>query len=469
MHALRIVLLLIALPPAAVAQRPRVVVLTDIGNEPDDAQSLVRFLVHCDLLDVEALVATTGCWLPDRVNPQLIHERLDAYEAVRPNLAVHADGWPTAERLRQVTVAGRAEYGMGGVGVGKTTDASRRLTAVLDADDPRPVWVLCWGGAVDLAQALWDAREGRTPAEAAALVAQLRVYDIAGQDDCGAWATHAFPELFWIRSKNQWSGISPHVGGQRRETRGGDESVVSAAWTRTHVQSVGPLGALYPDTEYITEGDTPSFLYLLPVGLGDPDRPAWGSWGGRFGSERERNPTWVARLSGAKDRGSQRPYEPFGMFTEAADTVTLGNVTLGNATYTDNPYAPVFRWRPAFQHEFAARMQWSVTPRREDANHPPTVVLNGDAGGDVRTFRTSGPFTLSAAGSTDPDGDPLSYRWLLYPEAGDGRARLTTAAGPVTAVERAAPGSTHVILEVTDEGTPPLTRYRRAVIEFADQ
>ena len=52
----------IAFSPAAEATtaKPRVIVLTDIENEPDDAMSLVRFLTYSNQWEVEALVATTS-------------------------------------------------------------------------------------------------------------------------------------------------------------------------------------------------------------------------------------------------------------------------------------------------------------------------------------------------------------------------------------------------------------------------
>ncbi len=64
----------------------------------------------------------------------------------------------------------------------------------------------------------------------------------------------------------------------------GDASFASEEWAKTHVQrNHGPLGALYPRANpYFKEGDTPSFLHLIPNGLSDPEQPGWGSWGGRF-------------------------------------------------------------------------------------------------------------------------------------------------------------------------------------------
>ena len=77
------------------AEKPRVFVLTDIENEPDDAQSLVRFLTYSNQWDVEGLVATTSCWQRDKTAEWRIHEIVDAYGKVRANLERH-ETWISA-------------------------------------------------------------------------------------------------------------------------------------------------------------------------------------------------------------------------------------------------------------------------------------------------------------------------------------------------------------------------------------
>src|SRR5262250_2452838 len=122
-----IALLCTAQSPAATETKPRVVVLTDIGNEPDDSESMVRFLLYTNEFDVEGLLATTSTWLRTAVHPELIEERVRAYGRVLPNRRVHADGYPESQSLLSLIKAGRAEYGMAGVGAGKDTDASRLI------------------------------------------------------------------------------------------------------------------------------------------------------------------------------------------------------------------------------------------------------------------------------------------------------------------------------------------------------
>ncbi len=101
--------------------RPRVVVLTDITNEPDDQESLVRFLVYSNEYDVEGLIATTSTWLRNRTSVKNIHDCVAAYGKVHVNLTKHADGFPTLEHLESVIKEGWPGFGMQGVGDGKNT------------------------------------------------------------------------------------------------------------------------------------------------------------------------------------------------------------------------------------------------------------------------------------------------------------------------------------------------------------
>lgn len=297
--------------------KPRVIVLTDIGNEPDDSMSMVRFLLYSNELDVEGLIAATSTWLRDRVHRELIEERIDAYAEVLPNLRVHADGYPDAEVLRSKIRAGRAAYGMQGVGPGMDTDASRLIVDAVDAGDARPVWVTVWGGAVDLAQVLYHVASTRSETEVARFVAKLRVYSISDQDDAGPWIRARFPELFWIASVHAFGqyGLASWIGIARPLP--GEDNLATPQWLADNVQSHGALGALYPDVVYTMEGDSPSFLYLIPNGLGAPEHPDWGSWGGRYGT--------VSR--------------DFGLWSSAADAVA--GAALASASTT------VSRWHGA--------------------------------------------------------------------------------------------------------------------------
>ena len=439
--------------------KPRVVVLTDISNEPDDEESLVRFLVYANEFDVQGLIATTSTWLREGTREDLIRRQIEAFDQVRPNLIKHAAGYPTAKELKAVTYTGQTSYGMQAVGKGRATAGSRHLIQVADQADERPLWVLVWGGANTLAQALHDVRDTRTAEELQRFVRRLRVYTISDQDDAGPWIRREFPELFYIASPSApddleywratWTGIS----GDRRYKNGPMHhfGLVENAWLeRNVIREHGALGALYPKLIYIMEGDTPSFLGLINNGLGWDRDPGYGGWGGRY-----------VRY---QPSGETRPF--WTNNANSRDTVTAAN---GSSDTSDQ--ATIWRWRKHFQHDFAARMDWCVAAEPAKANHNPKVVLNGDQSKRVLTLSAKGgsEVSLTSQGSVDPDGDSIALRWWIYQEAGTLEGATLSAASETSTrvrlpkVDQAR--TLHVILEAEDDGTPSLFAYRRAVIE----
>jgi hypothetical protein len=457
--ALTSLLLPALVPDASAAERPRVVVLTDISNEPDDEESLVRFLVYSNELDVEGLIATTSTHLRTKTREDLIRRQIEAYGQVRDNLEKHAPGYPTAEHLLAVTHTGQPGYGMEAVGAGKATAGSGQIIEAVDRPDERPVWISVWGGANTLAQALRDVRETRSPEDLERFVAKLRVYTISDQDDAGRWLRLEFPGLFYIVSpsnqgwKEYWQATWSGISGDRHYANGPFHAfdLVDNPWLeRNVIKDHGPLGALYPKLAYIMEGDTPSFLGLVDNGLGWHVSPAYGGWGGRYvllQSYAETRPIWTNSM-------------------DSRDTVTADD----GHTYTSDT-ATIWRWREHFQHDFAARMDWCVAGEFDQANHNPIAVLNGDTTKEVLEIeaRPGETVSLSAEGSRDPDGDIFTTSWFVYPEAGGytDPVLLSDAGGPQTrmvAPEVEKPETVHVILQLEDQGRPHLFAYRRAVV-----
>jgi hypothetical protein len=445
------------------------VVLTDIEADPDDTQTLVRLLLYANVIDIQGLVATTSVHQKTMVAPESIRRVIEAYREVRDNLEQHEAGYPEADALLGLVKEGLPVYGMQGVGPGRDSEGSEWIVSVLDQDDDRPLWVSVWGGPNTLAQALHQLRATRSEAEMRRLVARLRVYTISDQDDSAIWMRREFPELFYVVSPGgygagTWTAVNHVVPGL-------DNTTISNRWLAENIQQGhGPLGAQYPDVAYGMEGDTPAWLALVPNGLNVPERPDWGGWGGRYELYR---PDLEATDPAGFTGGVPVEPEPRPIWTNASDVHVPpvsgdhGRALRPGEESFDGFRVTLWRWRDDFQNDFAARMDWTTRPYAE-ANHPPVPVL-----GHPKTIAVeSGEhFRLDARDSTDPDGDSLSFWWFHYPEAGgyegaplryaaaENMARITMMAPQVEK-----PETTHVVLRVTDRGSPPLSRYERVIV-----
>ncbi len=390
-------------------KKPNVIVLTDIEADPDDAQSLIRFLLYSNQWNVKGLVATTSIHQKTMVAPESILEILNIYNGVHATLQKHETGFPTAEYLKGIVRKGPAVYGMEAVGDGKDSEGSQLLFSVFSSKDDDPVYVSVWGGANVLAQALWKIRKELSNKEALRIYKKLRVYTISDQDDSGPWIRKTFPDISYIvtpgysYSKATWLGIAFPAPGS-------NPGVTSNDWLAANIQQGhGPLGAAYPDVAYGMEGDTPSYLNLINNGLSDPEHPNWGGWGGRYELYlppfEDSNTGMFKRDNWPKDEPETRP-----IWTNALDSVVS---IVDKKGYKGNRET-IWRWRDDFQNDFAARIEWTVKGYNE-ANHPPAPGL---AHSDRLTVKSGEKFSLNAKGTTDPDGDSMSYYWFQYPEAG---------------------------------------------------
>lgn len=333
----RLLLLLVFFAAAVfAADRPRLLVLTDIGGDPDDTQSLIRLMVYANEFEIEGLVAsaagTPGELKVAITKPELIREIVTAYGQVRPQLSKRAKDWPATAALLRTIKSGNPQRGRAAIGESHDTEGSRWIISRVDAGTAeRPLNITIWGGQTDFAQALWRVRQDRGAAGLATFVQRLRVYDIGDQDKIAAWIHDEFPGLFYVLPHPP-AGVDRRRATYRGMYLGGDEALTSRAWIEKNVRSKGPLGELYPTKTWtapnphgcLKEGDTPSWFFFLPRGGNDPRDPTKPGWGGQF---RKADDGWYRDLP---------------------------------ITDTFDPRETVSRWRPAFQADFAQRMAWCV-------------------------------------------------------------------------------------------------------------
>jgi hypothetical protein len=348
---------------------------------------------------------------------------------------------------------------MDGVGEGKDSPGAELLIRAVDKADDRPLWVSVWGGANCLAQALWKVKATRSEEAVRSFVSKLKVYSISDQDFAGQWIRNTFPEIFYIVDasagdswfeyyKATWTGIS----GDRfyRNGPGWQMHLVDNPWLTVNIrENHGPLGMNYLPFAYIMEGDTPSWLGLINNGLGWAVSPAYGGWGGRYQNYRsyaEKGEIWTSSVN------------------------TIDEITWPDGRKEASNQASIWRWREAYQNDFAARMDWNIADDFGKANHNPVILINGNSGKAIAkaTIKPGEMVQLSAKGSNDPDGDRLTYRWFVYNEAGSGGTVEINHPGSedisFTMPELKSGQSIHLILELKDSGTPNLFSYRRIIL-----
>jgi hypothetical protein len=463
------------------SEKTRVIVTSD--GEIDDQCSIVRFLLYTNEWDVEGIITSSSqyhwqghAWPGD----DWIEPYLDAYEEVYPNLMKHDAEYPTPEYLRSRTVLGnvKAEGEMDEI----TPGSELIVKVLLDKSDDRPIWIQAWGGTNTIARALKTIQE-KHPGEMEYVANKMRFFFIWEQDS--TYQEYILPnwgkyEILTIISDQfeaiayRWNKIQPEEL----------HTYYQAPWMKEYIlEDHGPLCSIYPahkegdkpvnegdpafrEGDFHSEGDSPAFIHTIKTGLRSMESPDWGGWGGRY--VKVRHNTWL----------DPAPYEgytyPEGRYYTSS---VWGRASLNLGTSIDdtthvNFFKPIWRWSDAFQNDFASRADWCVKSYKE-ANHPPSVELNHPL---EITAGIGQRVNLSGEGITDPDGDKLTYRWFHYPEAGTSRRSTSRTDSPLEiedadqadawfmVPEKIAAGDLHIILAVTDQGLPPLTRYKRVIV-----
>ena len=164
--------------------------------------------------------------------------------------------------------------------------------------------------------------------------------------------------------------------------------------------------------------------------------------------------------------------------------------------------ATIWRWRDAYQGDFAARMQWTLGKPFQDTNHAPIIILNGDSSLEPIHIKTDFGSTvhLDASQSWDPDDkDTLQFRWLHYGEPSatqwttsyqvprlefkdesEGKRHLEKVSIKIPAEEEGltfplhpdqvrkwGPQTYHLILEVIDDAEFPMRMYKRILVHVS--
>ncbi|MEO8619631.1 MAG: nucleoside hydrolase-like domain-containing protein [bacterium] len=504
------------------AHKPRVVVTTD--PELDDSNSLLRYLLYSTDFRTEGLVYASSQfhWKGDGTGKKLavpnreyfrfglklcpceswrwapgerfIDDAVDVYEQVYPNLRVHNADYPTPAALRANIRWGNVEFDGE---ISKDTPGSDLIRDLLLDDDAEPVYLLAWGGASTIARALKSIQErnentAQWPA-VRAKVSRKAILSLSGDQD-DTYANYIRPNWPDIRTLTAGQGGVGVGYGAFVFASAANAPYYNVDWTRANVSSRGPLGAHYrvwgdgkqmvpgdrfdyfglsgqttaelrdrgyvvwlpprPKGEFLGEGDTFTFLNLIGNGLGARDETP-GGWAGHVTI----NPASRTASPTAGQGGAATSFDAFMRSLEG----------IGPEGPSARPASPQPNFTPAAQNGFAARMTWSVTPAYAAANHEPIVTIVGSS----RVSARAGETVRLEGTASDPDGNAVTARWWRWKDVDSypGDVSLSDPGALVTRLHvpnDAAPGQTiQLVLEVTDNGAPALTRYRRVVVSVS--
>jgi len=439
--------------------KPRLVVMTDIGPadvEPDDNESAVRLLSYADRFEIEAICTTIG-WNCDPYPTdwaKYLTRVIDAYATDVKNLMKRSEQtdflpiedengkqllgyWPSVEYIRSRAMMGSQRAGIGVIGEGNDSEGSNFLIKLALEDDPRPIWVTSWGGSNTLSQAIWRYKQTATPEQLKAFIRKFRIYTITDQDmqysmrmnrkySSHQWLRKDFSDdLMFIWDESAWLNQN-ELGKQNWEKYA------------KLIQGKGEMGKVYPTYKWGVEGDTPSFLHLIPNGLNDPDDPTQVGWGG---------------------------YHTFGMSPDSI-TMSWSNWQSEQKNISD---AYEKRFYPYEFNDFAARMEWAD---KGTGNRNPIVIINGKHG--IKpihiNIKAGKNLKLGADKSYDPDGDAITYKWWQQLEAGTYKKPVASLNSQQSLnsislhiPQNAKNQTIHLICEVTDDGG--LVSYRRVIVD----
>jgi len=474
--------------------KPRTIVTTD--GELDDVDSFIRLLLYSNEFKLEGLIISSSQWhykgdgkgtkftsemdmtkkmYGERTElrwpgTDWIYNLIDAYGKVYPNLKKHANSYPTSAHLKSLVRIGNIDFEGE---MEKNTAGSDFIKKKLLDDDMTPLYLQVWGGTNTIARALKSIEdEYKNTAKWQEIYAKVCrkaiIYAILDQD-----ATYKkYIAVNWkdikiyYNSKQFWclayfwqtavpKELHPFLEGEFM----GDKIINNhGALTKMYYSygdenpAAGEIDDIYSSTEkakknqwgsfgkydFISEGDSPAFLHLVNVGLGNLENPQFGGWGGRLVQSKIAPNRW-------EDGEAAADFNPF---TQKMDLA----------------YAQT-RWLETLQNDFAARADWCVKDYK-NANHEPNVKLI-----TASKLSVAPKSIVKLSGTaTDPDGNKLSYHWWQYGEVDTypGKISIQNADSKNAAFQMPSDikkGETiHLILEVKDNGTPQLTRYQRVVV-----
>ena len=407
---------------SAIDKKPLVIITQD--GEVDDRSSFVRFLLYTPDIDLRGVIATNSKWQKNGHGLGWLNEAYGLYGQVLDNLRMHNPDYPSVEFLKSITVLGNqdAKHLTGHPPYADSGGSDLIIKELLNLED-NLLHINCWGGVNTAAHALWKFRKNY-PAEYKKIAQNVRLITIDFQDEAGDWIVKNMPEIRIIRN-NAFHMTWNYHSVDKPLLHNPHPNFMSEKWLNENIKTNhGPLGAWYPQ-ENISEGDSPAFLNFVNNGLEAYKDYSSGGWGGRY--------------------------------------ISVNGNYWKDAQDDNNKHKTLWRWIPDLQNDFAARMDW-CTKSYMEANHPPVI----ESIVSPRMVKPGQKVELNATGS-DPDGDNIFYYWWHYPDPSSMDQPLMihqeSSHNTYFVVPEKTGKQIHIILELKDDGSPALKRYRRLIFK----
>lgn len=414
------------------------IILCDPAADESNEQSLIRLLIYSNQLDIRGICITGKS--NTRTGMEVVQNCILAYGEVYSKLIQNENNFPSAEGLLDRIKCGK---NFSTVGKGLDTEVSDWIISNIDQVSDN-IWICVWDYQRELAQALWKIKNTRDSKSQIEFVRKIRIHALDDKDHYRQWILENFPQIFYVAdgSEDIETDTTLKPSCYQGQYLNGNKEVQGVKWIyKNIINHHGPLGSIYPPNgngvNGMKEYATPSFTGLLDNGLNNPEHPEWGGFGGRF--------------------------------KRVVNNYYVDDKDFYNGEF--NQPNTVARWRTYLQNDFNNRLNWSVNAGNK-VNHCPIIKVNLYSNKQIIEFNASSNtrINIDASDTFDPEGDILVFSWWFYTDASDYKKeiniKLTRNKKKISfLIPSDAEGKTlHLILEVTDNGTPPLTSFKRIVI-----
>lgn len=490
--------------------KPRIIITAD--PELDDNNSLIRFLLYSSNFKVEGLIYAssqfhwkgdgkgTTFMIPGREytkfglnlcpctsyrwkqGERFIHEAVEAYEKVYPNLKIHDPAYPSPaylfSKIRYGNINFEGDYS-------ENTEGSDLIKAAILDQIPGHLYITAWGGESTIARALKSIEDENKNKpnwkQLKATISKKVVLLSSGHQDL-TYVQYIRPNWPDIDCRQYQKGPNYSYGAQLNALKENAE-LLTPKWMQQQIRSVGPLGEIYrvwgdgkqmvkgdpfdyfgldgysneelkkmgyivwmPKQEkgsWLGEGDTGTFMNLLDNGLQAIETDAPGGWGGK---PFHPNPkTYI---------------DPFSNDTSKVKDLVISEEYLKKIAESEDNSVAFPNFFPAAQHDFAARMKWSVTNNFKSANHAPIIQLKGSATIQVKP----GQQIYLNATVKEPDGDQYEVKWWQFSkkqtETVLGINQKNSLQTSVTIPANAKKQTLYLVLQVQEKNENSLTSYQ---------